>query len=61
MNPAEVMIDVLNMTGQKIKEVNNGVQLSGKHVLELNDLARGIYLVRLTTPDKVMTTRIVKL
>lgn len=61
VNPAEVMIDVLNMTGQKIKEVNNGVQLSGKHVLELNDLARGIYLVRLTTPDKVMTTRIVKL
>jgi subtilisin-like proprotein convertase family protein len=61
VNPSEVTVEVLNIVGEKIKQVADGMQLSGKHVFELNDIAAGTYFVRLTANDKVMMQRLVKL
>ena len=60
-NPSDVNIEVLNIIGRQIKQVTDGMQLSGKHVFELNDLSSGTYFIRLTTNDKIMIQRLVKL
>jgi hypothetical protein len=36
------------------------MQLSGKHIFQLTDIAAGTYFVRLTANDKVMMQRLVK-
>ncbi len=61
VNPSEVTIEILNLVGEKIKQIADEFQLSGTHVFELNDMAAGSYFIRVTTNDKVMVQRIVKL
>lgn len=61
VNPSEVTIEVLSIIGEKIKQVTDGMQLSGKHVFELSGISSGTYFVRLSANDKIMMQRLVKL
>lgn len=61
VSPSDVTIEILNTVGEKIKLVYDGQQLSGKHILEVKDLASGIYFVRINTNDKVIVLKLMKL
>lgn len=61
MNPSQVKIEILSILGEKIKQVTNETQLSGKHIFELSGIAAGTYFIRLSANDKVIMHRIVKL
>ncbi len=59
----DVTIDVLNITGQLVETLHNGSLSVGKHhfVWTGNNHPSGIYLIRLTIGDQVVTKRAVLL
>jgi hypothetical protein len=55
--PAEnVLVEIYNLTGQKEKRENLS---KDNAVLPLNDLAKGIYLMRLSSKGQAITRKIV--
>jgi PKD repeat protein len=61
VNPSNVKIEILNVIGEKLRQVADEMQLAGKHVFDLRGIAPGTYFIRLTSNDKIITQRIVKL
>jgi subtilisin-like proprotein convertase family protein len=56
-----VQVELLNMLGENVKTISAGQHLAGKHTFELNNLAAGTYFVKLTSQDKVLVKKLVKL
>jgi len=61
MHPSTIKVEVLNVMGQIIKQVTHDILPAGKHSFEINDLKAGSYFVKVTSNDKVVAHRIVKL
>lgn len=57
----EVSLTLLNSAGQTVRELRNGAQAQGVNVseIDLQDLASGLYLLRLQVGEKAQTTRLV--
>ncbi|MEO8148166.1 MAG: T9SS type A sorting domain-containing protein [Bacteroidia bacterium] len=61
MHQSPIKAEILNVMGQSIKQVTDGMQQPGKHSFEINDLNAGSYFVRVISNDKALVHRIVKL
>ncbi|MEP7265468.1 MAG: T9SS type A sorting domain-containing protein [Bacteroidota bacterium] len=61
VNPSEVTVTVYNVIGEEVKSFPTENQLSGKHVVELEGLSKGAYMVKVNANDKSIVKRIVKL
>ncbi len=55
-----VTIDIIDLSGKRVRTLAQGKRKSGFHspVFSLDNLAAGNYILRLTTPSKVETTKI---
>jgi len=60
---ADVRLEIYNITGQKVTTLVAGRLEAGQHTIEWNasDVASGIYLYRLTTPEYVETKKMLLL
>jgi PKD repeat protein/subtilisin-like proprotein convertase family protein len=61
VNPSEIEIIVYNMIGEEVRVFPSSLEISGKHMVELNNLEKGAYIVKITANDKSIVKRIVKL
>ncbi len=61
VNPSEIQITVYNMIGEEVRVFPSSEEISGKHVVELNNLDKGAYMVKIAANDKTIVKRIVKL
>ncbi len=61
INGSEVIFEVMDLTGRKVMEVNNGMMPSGKHTynLETSNLDPGIYFYTLRAGSFVQTKQMV--
>lgn len=57
---ADVMIDVINMTGAKVASINKGNLAAGSyiHQLDVNNFAAGVYMVNVVANGQVNTMRV---
>lgn len=57
---ADVMIDVINMTGAKVATINKGNLAAGSyiHQLDVNNFAAGVYMVNVVANGQVNTMRV---
>ena len=60
-NGSEVIFQVMDLTGRKVMEVNNGMMPAGKHTYNLStsSLDAGIYFYTLRAGDFVQTKQMV--
>jgi subtilisin-like proprotein convertase family protein len=61
VNPSEVTVTVYNVIGEEVRIFPSENQLSGKHTVELDNLEKGAYLVKVSANDKSIVKRIMKL
>lgn len=61
VNPSEVEVKVYNVVGAEVISYPTETKLAGKHVVELDGLTKGAYMVKVTANDKSIVKRIVKL
>lgn len=59
---SEVMVDIMNIAGQKVHSVNLGELLEGthSHTLDMSNLAAGMYYIQTSMNDQIEIKRIVK-
>ncbi|MCL5020697.1 MAG: T9SS type A sorting domain-containing protein [Bacteroidetes bacterium] len=59
--PGMVSVELYDVLGRKVETLVHGFQSSGLHRVSLNasKLASGVYICRLTTPNRQMTTKLV--
>ncbi|HTB07650.1 MAG TPA: T9SS type A sorting domain-containing protein [Bacteroidia bacterium] len=59
-NDRNTTIEVWNMVGQKVMDVNNGMQSAGRHEVLINkgNLQPGMYFIRLVTDDGVTVQKL---
>lgn len=59
--PAQVFIDITDISGKVISSQNRGIMASGNHNVRFNrnGLAAGMYLVRLRTPSAAEVMKVV--
>jgi hypothetical protein len=59
-----VLVDLLNNLGQKIKTIFSGTMARGKHSLDISDkinnVPAGVYLLRIQAANKVLQVKLVK-
>jgi PKD repeat protein len=62
-NAAPVTLEVFNSLGQRVAVLVDGPRLPGAHsvVLDTAELASGVYLIRLSTPEASVTRTLVRL
>ena len=55
-----VIIDVFNMIGEKVKSINNGNLTAGSHTIELDrsKLSNGIYFISMKAGNNIYTEKI---
>ena len=60
---SEVLVEVFNMLGQRVRIMNPGIQSAGRHEikLEAGNLTSGVYIVRMQLGDQVVKTHPVTL
>lgn len=65
---SDVNVSVFNLKGQRVKNLINGIQAKGNHRIVWNgtdengkSVSSGVYFYRLTTPDKVITNKMIML
>ncbi len=58
---SELRVEVYSLTGHRLRELHQGVQPPGVHELQwdVNGLAPGTYLCRLSTPSASVTSKVV--
>jgi secreted PhoX family phosphatase len=62
LEDGHVNIELYSLTGNKIKTINNSFLVSGDHLFELgpkDELGYGVYFLRVTKDEEVITKRIV--
>ena len=55
----DVNIRVSNVTGQTIREINDNNVMNKTYELDLREYAAGVYMVRISAFDKVITKRLI--
>lgn len=59
--PADISINVYNVTGQRVATLYNGLQQSGRHQVAFDgsSLSSGVYIYQLRTSEKVLNRKMV--
>jgi len=63
-NAGEVVISLSDLKGNVVERVERGLQMPGKHVMELfpeSSVKAGIYLITIQTPEGQLTKKAIKL
>ncbi len=60
-SPGFITLELYDLLGRKVETLARGFQATGSHEIKVNaaGLASGVYLCRLTTPDRAMTIKLV--
>jgi hypothetical protein len=61
-NAGKVNVQIFNLNGQLVREISEGNLAAGNNNIQFdaNDFTKGTYIIRLTTGDKVETSKFIK-
>lgn len=58
---SRVNLQIIDLSGKAVKQIVNGTMAAGEHLqhISIGQLPKGVYLVRMQTPEMVQTERLI--